>query len=260
MTLKYLIVNADDYAFSPEINRGICEAYTHGIVTNCSMLVYSPYAADALRMAKQVGLPVGLHIDLVTNWVAEKSPYFGSQGLVCRELFRREHHGLPAEPLTCAALMAVRDEMRAQVERFTSLAGWKPSHLDYHFGLHHLPELMAMYLSVAGEYALPVRWGSQYAGTNPYLLSPSGLCDRFHGINGCSVSHLLELLERPWQGVLELVCHPGYTTPAGLEDSYNTERELELSILIDPQVVTSLEALGIALVNYDWLRQYGQPL
>jgi len=254
MTNKYLIVNADDYAFSPEINRGVCEAFSHGIVTDCSMLVYSPYAAGALRMAKQAGLPVGLHIDLVSTFIENKSPFFGPEGLVCRELFRREKDGLPAEPLPCAALIAVRDEIRAQVERFTSLASWRPSHVDYHFGLHHLPELMAMYVSVAGEYDLPVRWGKQYAGTNPYLLSPAGLCDEFNGPGNTSTGQLLALLDRPWEGVLELICHPGYTTPAGLDDSYNTEREKELCALVDPQVKVALERMGITLVNYDWLR------
>jgi predicted glycoside hydrolase/deacetylase ChbG (UPF0249 family) len=254
---RLLIVNADDYGFSPEINRGVCEAFGRGIVTDCTILVYSPYAPEGFRMAKQAGLPVGLHIDLVTSLGQPKSPCFGPQGLICQELFRRERDGLPAEPLPAAALIAARDEIRAQVERFTSLAGCRPSHLDYHFGLHYLPELMAIYLSVAGEYRLPVRWGWQYAGNNPYPLSPARLCDEFRGLETGCTGLLLSLLKRPWQGVLELVCHPGYTTPGELEDSYNAEREREFCALVDPAVKASLEASGITLVNFGWFSAGG---
>jgi len=254
MKNQLLIVNADDFGFSPEISRGICEAFIRGIVTDCSILVYSPYAAEAFRMARHAGLPVGLHLDLVTSFVREESPHFGPQGLVCRELFRREHDGLPPEPLPCADLIAIRDEIRVQVERFIRLAGREPSHLDYHYGLHYLPELMAIYVSTAGEYRLPVRWGSQYAGINPYPHSPDGLCDEFRGLETGCVDLLLALLRRPWQGVLELICHPGYTTPNGLEDTYIAERERELYALVDPRVKAAVDAMGITLINFDWLR------
>ncbi len=38
-TVKYLIVNADDFGASRGINRGIAEAHTTGIVTSTSLMV-----------------------------------------------------------------------------------------------------------------------------------------------------------------------------------------------------------------------------
>ena len=41
--MKYLIVNADDFGISPEVTKGIIEAFKNGIVTDTSILICSPY-------------------------------------------------------------------------------------------------------------------------------------------------------------------------------------------------------------------------
>src|SRR5690606_6967038 len=126
-----------------------------------------------------------------------------------------------------------------------------PSHLDYHFGLHHLGEVMALYLTVAGQYGLPVRWGKQYAGSNPYGLAPDCLCDSFRGAadRGDGVACFLEAVDVPCDGVKEILCHPGYTTPGPLADAYNHERELELRALTDPRLRDELARRGVRLAN-----------
>jgi predicted glycoside hydrolase/deacetylase ChbG (UPF0249 family) len=254
--MKAIIINADDYAFSPEITAGICYGYRRGVITDTSILVRSPYAPEAIARAADVGLPMGLHLDLVSPFVQDRSPFFGPQGRVCLELFTREFDGRGAQLFTGEELIAMRDEMRSQVDVFTKLARRPPSHLDYHYGLHHMPEVMAIYLIVAEEGALPVRWGSQYAGHNPYRLAPAFLCDRFRGLEAGGVELFLSLVDEPWEGVQEIVCHPGYTTPAELPDAYNASRELELRTLTDPRLKEGLQERGIQPVNYDWLRNY----
>jgi len=57
--MKALIVTADDFAFSPEVTAGICEARRRGVVTEASILVFSPWAAEALARASDVALPMG---------------------------------------------------------------------------------------------------------------------------------------------------------------------------------------------------------
>ena len=258
--MRYLIINADDYGFSEEINLGVCEAFVHGVVTDSSLLVYSPYAEQALSMASEVRLPVGIHLDLVTDFVEPCSPYFGANGSLVKTLYRREFEERYDTLFTCDQLICVRDEMRAQVNRFMDMAGKPPSHLDYHYGLHYLPEVMAIYVSVAEEYGLPIRWGSQYAGKNPYRLAPTCLCDRFRGMQAGCLELFVELVREPWQEVMELVCHPGYLTPGALPDRYNQERQLELKALTDPRIRPVLEELGICLVGFDWLKDGRRPI
>jgi predicted glycoside hydrolase/deacetylase ChbG (UPF0249 family) len=129
----------------------------------------------------------------------------------------------------------IRNEIRSQIDDFTEWTGELPSHLDYHFGMHFLPEVMAIYLTLAEEHRIPVRWGKQYAGVNPYRLAPNCLRDQFRGTETDGVESFLGLLEQPWEGVLEIVCHPGYSTSGNLPDAYNHQREYELG-LTDPRL------------------------
>ena len=63
--MKYLIVNADDFGASRGINRGIIEAHRHGIVTSTSLMVNTPFSAEAAKLADEVRhLSVGLHVNL----------------------------------------------------------------------------------------------------------------------------------------------------------------------------------------------------
>jgi hypothetical protein len=146
--------------------------------------------------------------------------------------------------------------MRKQIDDFRKMAGRLPSHLDYHYGLHYLPDVMAIYLFVAEEYKLAVRWGTQYAGNNPLVLAPARLCDRFRGVENDGVALFLSQLEQPWEGTLEVLCHPGYYTPEGLHDSYNLEREHELRTLTSPELKAGIEGMGVQLVNYDWFKEH----
>jgi hypothetical protein len=258
--MKGLIVNADDFGFSQAINEGICEAHVTGIVTDASLLVRSPYAEHAIRLAKQVDLPVGLHIDFVTPYSQEHGNELGPNGRLATELFNREFNNHITSLFTCAELLKLREEIRSQIEDFCLIAGRKPSHLDYHFGLHYLPDVMVIYLLIAQEYGLPVRWGTQYAGSNPLVLAPARLCDGFRGIETGGLELFLSLLKDPWEGVLEVLCHPGYHTPDGLVESYNLEREYELKTLTDPNLKAEISRMGIQLVNYDWFRENGSQL
>jgi hypothetical protein len=253
-----LIVNADDFGFSQEVNEGVCEAHRRGVVTDASLLVRSPHAGHALAQARRDGLTVGLHIDLVTPYAQACHPEFGPAGHLARELHNREYNRQIGGVLSCEELLKIRTEIRSQIKEFTAMAGRLPSHLDYHFGLHYLPEVMAIYLLTAEEFGLPVRWGTQYAGSNPLALAPARLCDGFRGVTVGGVELFLSLLEPPWEGAMEFLCHPGYTTPGGLEDTYNQERELELATLTDPRLKHALQEMGITLVNYDWLREHDE--
>lgn len=255
-----IIVTADDFALSPEVSVGICEAHRCGVVTETSVLIRSPWAAEAMAMAQDVGLAMGLHLDLVTPFVTHRSHYFGPARRFSSELAEREYRQRVGRLFTCEELITIRNEARSQIEDFAALAGHLPSHLDYHFGLHYLGEVMAIYLTVAEEFGLPVRWGRQYAGANPYRLAPHCLCDCFRGYEQDGLSLFLKAMDEPCEGIKEVICHPGYTTPGILADSYNHERELELKTLTDPRLKEELARREVRLVTYEWLRQQlGRP-
>ncbi len=63
--MRRLIVNADDFGLTTEVNKGIIEAYRNGIVTSTTIMVNMPGFADAVEKIRCTpGLAVGIHLNL----------------------------------------------------------------------------------------------------------------------------------------------------------------------------------------------------
>ena len=54
---SFLVVNADDLGYDPEIDRGILESHQSGIVTSASAMVDTPFAPAALAAAPAGPVP-----------------------------------------------------------------------------------------------------------------------------------------------------------------------------------------------------------
>jgi predicted glycoside hydrolase/deacetylase ChbG (UPF0249 family) len=59
-----LIVSADDLGANPARNRGILEAFSLGIVTSASLLANGEAFCEAVDLAGDARLPVGVHLNL----------------------------------------------------------------------------------------------------------------------------------------------------------------------------------------------------
>ena len=64
--VKRLVVTADDFGASIEVNTAVEQAHRHGILTGASLMIAGDAAADAVARARVMPtLGVGLHIVLV---------------------------------------------------------------------------------------------------------------------------------------------------------------------------------------------------
>ena len=84
-----LIVNADDFGYSPGVNYGILHSYLYGIVNSATMMMNMAGTGQALAMVKQYpGLRTGVHLVLTCGkpllsdsiTLTKKDGYFRSQG------------------------------------------------------------------------------------------------------------------------------------------------------------------------------------
>ena len=223
---RRLIVNADDYGLSEDVNFGILTAHRQGIVTSASLMVRWPSAQDAVQQAN--GLDLGLHIDLA-EWA-----------------FRHGEWVLLYQRVSFNELDALKSEIRSQLDLFRSLTGRNPSHLDSHQHVHLQEPVRSLLKQVADELSVPLR----------EMTPKIRYCGSFYGQSGkgepcpdaISLAALIELLRDLPPGFTELACHPGNGTK--LDSTYCRERALEADVLCDPRVKQTLLDENIRLCTF----------
>jgi chitin disaccharide deacetylase len=251
--LKRLLVNADDFGFTRDVNAGIIEAHQNGILTAATLMANGGAFDDAVALARaNPSLDVGVHFVLT-----------GGQSL------------LTGKPLPASVPALVRgvyagelnlyDELAAQAQKVRD-AGIVAIHADTHKHTHLLQPVRRALLTVAEDF--DIRWirrPADFDGTG--LLSAvmrrmiAGLSgearttDHFagFGLTGrLETKNLVALLARLPEGSTELMTHPGRcaeelkSAPTRLKES----RARELAALTAAETRTAIAAYSIILTSY----------
>jgi len=258
--LRKLVVNADDFGFTRDVNQGIVEAHGKGILTATTLMATGPAFEDAVRLAKEnPTLDIGCHLVLV---------------------------GAPPFPKTVPQLMRalalgrirVYDELASQVGRISD-AGLKPTHLDSHKHTHVLPPVLEAVARISEEYRIPwvrrpfdfplqpgeIPWRKRTVnralgavrGRFESVLARHGCrsTDHFAGfqftgqVDAASVVALIHALP---EGSTEFMCHPGCCTDElrAASTRLKESREQELRALTAHEVRAALAEAGVELVSY----------
>jgi predicted glycoside hydrolase/deacetylase ChbG (UPF0249 family) len=220
-TIRYLIVNADDFGYGRGINRGIARAHDHGIVTSATLVVNGRAVDEAVALAQErPRLSVGLHVNFTNE--AER-------------LFEFD------DPLTC------RTELRRQFALFREKMGRLPTHLDSHQHVHRDRRRRSFFRELAREHGIPLRDNS------PVLFKGGFYAQWEYGVTDpdkVSYEALTRLLANELSGgFYELAVHPGYYDPE-LAMVYHRDRELELETLCDRRLPAFLKDHAITLVGF----------
>ncbi len=153
-SLKRLVVTADDFGLSREVNEAVEQAHRDGILTAASLMVSAPAAADAVERARRLpSLRVGLHLVLVEAWPTlppEKLPDLtDGQGLMRRDM---ERLGLDLA-LKASARRQLAAEIRAQFEAFRA-TGLPLDHVNAHKHFHIHPLIAGPVLRIGRDYGM----------------------------------------------------------------------------------------------------------
>lgn len=270
---RILTVNADDFGFTRDVNRGIVEAHTKGILTSTTLMANGAAFGDAIRLAlEHPALDIGVHFVLVQG-----------DSLVTS-------HPLPAsvtQLLQALALRRIRpyDELRAQMVKILD-AGIRPTHLDTHKHTHLLPPVLEAVARLGEEFGIP--WvrrpmdlplaGSpteapwKVRAVSRAMASLRGSFHRKLAARGCRMTDhfagfqltgrylaedVLHLLRHLPPGTTEFMTHPGFCTAElrAATTRLKESREAELRALTDGRVVQALRDEGIRLSPYSGLPQ-----
>ena len=258
--MKKLVVNADDFGFTRDVNAGIVQAHREGILTATTLMANGAAFDDAVRLAREVPtLDVGCHLVLVGA-----DPYPRTVAALIRALAVRK--------------IRVYDELRAQIVKIAD-AGIAPTHLDTHKHTHLLPPVLDAVARLSEEFRIPwvrrpfdfpmdaagVPWTRRaVSGSLGFIrrrfartLKAHGcrMTDHFAGflITGqYDAAQLAALIRNLPEGATEFMCHPGYCTeelsaaPTRLKES----RQQELNALTSPLVREALRDASVELVSF----------
>jgi predicted glycoside hydrolase/deacetylase ChbG (UPF0249 family) len=238
-TPRRVILNADDFGYEPRVTQGIVESIMGGLVRSTTMMVNTPFSAGAARLAAP--LSIGLHLNLARGAVLSQPG--------------RTHAEADASSLTAAFVAA---ETRAQLEGLRALIGREATHVDVHKHLHRHAGVLAGLAEVARERGLPVRSidGEMRARlraagvrTNDVFIGEAGTEPYWTGARWAA-----QLRALPEEGVVELMCHPGYA-PTQLTSGYGAQREVELATLTSEAARSAAERLGLRFAS--WAEAFG---
>jgi predicted glycoside hydrolase/deacetylase ChbG (UPF0249 family) len=248
VSVKRLIVNADDLGRDAGVNRGVFEAHERGIVTSASLMVNGPAAPDAAAQAREnPRLGIGLHLALT-----------GAVPVLAREHVASivDTEGrLPATPagLARARPSEVLGEARAQVRRFRELMGRAPTHLDTHHHSHREnPAVLEAVVTLSWELGVPIRNASVEVGdaaAREGLPTSDHFVEAFSG-EQASLEGLIAILFGLSLGTTELVCHPA---GGGEEPGGAGTRAAQLAALIHRETRQAIQAAGVRLINWSEL-------
>jgi predicted glycoside hydrolase/deacetylase ChbG (UPF0249 family) len=246
--VRTLIVNADDFGLTRGVSAGILAAHRHGIVTSTTVLVTADVDRAQLAEARDSGLGLGLHMNLTLGkpLTRGRSLTDGSGNFV------RD----PRRAAAGADAREVRAEAEAQIERFETLVGRPPTHIDthHHVGLH--APVRDVVLDVARALGVAVR--SQDAAARSRARS-AGLrtTDHFFGESGpdayWSAGRTLAHLRALPPGASEFMCHPGRFDEDLGYSRYGRQREVEMTGLGTARARAAAAALGIELRHFGQL-------
>ncbi len=254
--MKRLIVNADDFGFTRDVNQGILRAHREGILTATTLMATGAAFDDAVRIAKETPtLDVGCHLVLV---------------------------GEPPFPMTVAKLIpaamlgriAIYDAFAAQVRKIVD-ASVVPTHLDTHKHTHLLPPVLEAVARVSEDFGIPwVRRPFDFRGQpggigwkNSLMHLRSGGFERTLARHGCrstdwfagfrmtgnyDAALLVSVIRALPEGSTEFMCHPGVlgVELQGAATRLKKSRQDELAALVSVDVRRAIEETGVRLSRY----------
>lgn len=133
-----LIVNADDFGKSEEVNRAIVECFEKGYINRTTVMVNMPFAKQAFVLAKEHGFAdkVGLHINLTEGKPLTEgiklNEDFCSDGVFTAAFYKSTMKRLRMDN---DSIRDITSEIRAQIEEYKQL-GFTLNHLDSHHHVH----------------------------------------------------------------------------------------------------------------------------
>jgi hopanoid biosynthesis associated protein HpnK len=268
--LKNLIVTADDFGISKQVNDAVEFAHINGILTAASLMVGGPFADDAVQRTKKMpDLGIGLHLAL--SRARPLSPLSTIPDLIDKDGILRSN--LVGAGFRFFFLPHVRRQLEteiiAQFEAFVK-TNLPLDHVNAHNHLHLHPTVLSLILKIGKQHdmksiRLPI--DPNFKGLAASCLMPwlalMKLRLRKHGIKhndvllglcetgSLNTKALVLMLEGLSNQTVELMCHPATGPWSNMDPMARDFRhDLELKALTDKETLNAIYQNSVMLCKY----------
>ena len=148
MQMKKVIINADDFGLTKEINESVKLGYQSGLITSASIITNTEHfyhAADVI-------LPQIKNIDLGFHFNIVEGKSLTHPSLLCDDkgFFNNSYVDLLFKMNNKNVLLQMEQEFEAQIEKV--LKYHEISHLDSHVHVHSIPSIFKLFIKMAKKY------------------------------------------------------------------------------------------------------------
>lgn len=133
-----IIVNADDFGISSQVNSAIVQGIRRGLIDRATLIVNMDHTKDAVEIAKEYSIEnrIGLHLNIcegipLTEPI-KKTIFCHENGAFCESTLKITKNRLYLDNKNRRALEI---ELRAQIEKYLSF-GFQLKHVDSHEHTH----------------------------------------------------------------------------------------------------------------------------
>ncbi|MBI3035077.1 ChbG/HpnK family deacetylase [Candidatus Woesearchaeota archaeon] len=270
--MKRLIVTADDFGYSRNVNKAIIRCFKEGIVTSTSLIVNTTYFQESINLLKQnKNLDVGLHINLTEfKPLTKNKTLAGKNGEFIGKTKWFGGYYKNADK------KEVEDEIEAQILKAVS-KGLKITHINGHNHIHIFPNVIDIILRLAKKYKIRcIRIPNEKVANKHQKLSNElkkrnmlakfskmaktkilknklRVTNAFYGIlnmNDMNFNKLSMILNSIKNGTSELMTHPAYIDKKGDIFHSSRQRESEIKLMTSDKIMKLIKKRRINLVNF----------
>lgn len=202
-----IIINADDFGISKNVNYAIYKAAKSGYITSSTILITGEMSEEAIKMIADIPeISFGIHLALTDNLNA----------LSIKSTLNK--HNWNYKGINIFKLPSIIKEFRLQIEKLQT-AGVSISHIDTHHHIHRFPLVLIAVIFVAKKYKInkirtqvlyinPKKINKIYRLIHSYIL-------RFFNFTLVDFYTDFSTVSNNMEGdgtknkTLEIMCHPG---------------------------------------------------
>ena len=237
MNENKLIINADDFGYSDNINAAIVSCFQKDIINSTTIMVNMEGFDEAVKLAREHGFAdkIGLHINLT-----EGKPLtdFSGTGLIDENgVFIMEAISNPLIFFSHITKNKIKYEIREQYNKLVA-SGITPTHFDSHQHVHILPYLVPLFIEFTKEKKQKIRIVTIPMRKNFFIIvynlllnsrlkrNKINFSDKFGNIR--YFNYYLDK-KKNFKPVFEIMVHPAFKGDKLVDYFFNTDIEQKIS-------------------------------